>query len=205
MSRQSPHTFHIPVMGLAFTIDTPIKVARFGINSVVSIIEDNLIEKMRSHYYKELGERYCPITQDEVDYRAKRVTDYLNLTDRIVKEQIIRLKNSDFEDGSEINQYFEMLPENSDLKRIFKQMSNVKDPVDKLQLENWLREEIEPGSIDVNIMTKLDKNNLDENGNIIQDGSDAVAALRGYANSNLTNSSVILSAICFPAVWLAAF
>jgi len=194
MSRQSPHTFHIPVMGLAFTIDTPIKVARFGINSVVSIIEDNLIEKMRSHYYKELGERYCPITQDEVDYRAKRVTDYLNLTDRIVKEQIIRLKNSDFEDGSEINQYFEMLPENSDLKRIFKQMSNVKDPVDKLQLENWLREEIEPGSIDVNIMTKLDKNNLDENGNIIQDGSDAVAALRGYANSNLTNSSVILSA-----------
>jgi len=24
------HKFHIPVMGLAFTIDSPIKVARFG-------------------------------------------------------------------------------------------------------------------------------------------------------------------------------
>ena len=194
MSSHSPHTFHIPVMGLAFTIDTPIKVARFGINSVVSIIEDNLIEKMRSHYYKELGETYNPITQDETDYRAKRITDYLNLTDRIVKEQIIKLKNSDFEAGSEINQYFEMLPENSDLKSIFRQMNNISNVEDKLQLENWLREEIEPGSIDVNIMTKLDKNNLDENGNIIEDGSDAVSALRGYVNSNLTNSSVILSA-----------
>jgi hypothetical protein len=194
MSFNAPHTFHIPVMGLAFTIDTPIKVARFGINSVVSIIEDNLIEKMRSYYYKELGETYDPITSDEVDYRARRVTDYLNLTDRIVKEQIIKLKNLDFEPGSEINKYFEMLPDKSDLKRIYKQMDKVSDEVDKLQLENWLREEITPGSIDVNIMTKLDKNNLDEQGNIIEDGSDAVAALRGYANSNLTNSSVILSA-----------
>ena len=194
MSFHSPHTFHIPVMGLAFTIDTPIKVARFGINSVVSIIEDNLIEKMRSHYYKELGETYYPITKDEEDYRAKRVTDYLNLTDRIVKEQIIRLKNSDFEAGSEINQYFDMLPEESDLKSIYKQMNKVTHMEDKLQLENWLRDEIKPGSIDVNIMTKLDKNNLDENGNIIEDGSDAVAALRGYANSNLTDSSVVLSA-----------
>jgi hypothetical protein len=194
MSIHSPHTFHIPVMGLAFTIDTPIKVARFGINSVVSIIEDNLIEKMRSHYYKELGEMYYPITKGEDDYRAKRVTDYLNLTNRIVKEQVIKMKNSDFEIGSDINQYFEMLPEGSDLKRIYWQMNQVNNVEDRLQLENWLRDEIEPGSIDVNIMTKLDKNNLDDHGNIIEDGSDAVAALRGYANSNLTNSSVILSA-----------
>jgi hypothetical protein len=194
MSIHSPHTFHIPVMGLAFTIDTPIKVARFGINSVVSIIEDNLIEKMRSHYYKELGEIYHPITNDEDDYRARRVTDYLDLTNRIIKEQVIKMRNSDFEVGSDINQYFEMLPDGSDLKRIYRQMNHVSNVEDRLQLENWLRGEIEPGSIDVNIMTKLDKNNLDDQGNIIEDGSDAVAALRGYANSDLTNSSVILSA-----------
>lgn len=36
----SEHSFHIPVMGIAFTIDTPIKVARFGISSVISIVED---------------------------------------------------------------------------------------------------------------------------------------------------------------------
>ncbi len=43
-------------------------------------------------------------------------------------------------------------------------------------------------------MTKLDKNNLDEQNQVIEDGSDAVTALRGYVKSDLTNSSVILSA-----------
>ena len=34
-------------MGLAFTIDTPLKVAHYGINSVISIVDDDLVEKMR--------------------------------------------------------------------------------------------------------------------------------------------------------------
>ena len=37
------HTFHIPVMGTAFTADTPLKVAQYGIDSVVSIVDDVLI------------------------------------------------------------------------------------------------------------------------------------------------------------------
>jgi hypothetical protein len=190
----SPHTFHIPVMGLAFTIDTPVKVARFGISSVISIVEDNLIEKMREHYYKELNEPYHPITHHESDYRAKRITDYLNLVDRIVKNQVTKLRDEEFTPDSEITQYFEMLPEGSELKDIYNQMNKVSDGEDQLQLDNWLRDEIKPGRIDVNIMTKLDKNNLNEQNQVIEDGSDAVSALRGYAKSNLTNSSVILSA-----------
>ena len=43
----SVHQFHIPVMGLSFTIDSPVKVARYGIASTISIIEDKLIEIMR--------------------------------------------------------------------------------------------------------------------------------------------------------------
>ena len=81
------HTFHIPVMGLAYTIDTPIKVARYGINSVVSIIEDKLVEMMRQHYYKVYGCPYKAIAPTEEDYRAKRITDYLNLMNAIVKGQ----------------------------------------------------------------------------------------------------------------------
>ena len=194
MQLGTPHTFHIPVMGLAYTIDTPIKVARFGINSVISIIQDNLVEKMRSHYYAQMGEPYHPITTKEADYRAKRITDYLNLTDRMVKQQVEKLRNEAFETGSEINKYFDMLPDDSDLKDIYRKIPSLDNPDDREQLENWLREQITPGSIDVNIMTKLDRNNSDKQGNIIEDGSDAVAALRGYANSNLTNSSLILSA-----------
>ena len=34
MFKQDPqHTFHIPVMGTGYTIDTPLKVAHFGISS----------------------------------------------------------------------------------------------------------------------------------------------------------------------------
>ena len=69
------HKFHIPVMGLAYTIDTPIKVARFGISSAISIIEDRLVEMMRSHYYPAINLEYHPISTREEDYRAKRITD----------------------------------------------------------------------------------------------------------------------------------
>ena len=37
---KNKHTFHIPVMGTGFTIDTPIKVAKYGISSVVSLVDD---------------------------------------------------------------------------------------------------------------------------------------------------------------------
>ena len=61
MSYTTHHPFHIPVMGLAYTIDSPIKVARFGISSVISIVEDRLIEMMRKHYYPTINREYQPI------------------------------------------------------------------------------------------------------------------------------------------------
>lgn len=194
MTNSAIHSFHIPVMGLAYTIDTPIKVARFGISSVISIIEDNLIEKLRSYYSHYINEKYVPITPNEEDYRAKRITNYLNLVNRIVNEQVENLRVSAFEPDSEITKYFEMLPDGSDLRKVYELMVTLSDPEDRQQLENWLKSQIEPGSIDVNIMTKLDKNNTDRQGHTIEDGSDAVAALRGYVNSELVNSSIILSA-----------
>src|SRR5690606_174232 len=65
---------------------------------------------------------------------------------------------------------------------------------EKLSIEQFLRSRITPGNIDVNIMTKVDKNNPGRNGEVIEDSSDAVAALRGYAMSDLDNSSVVFSA-----------
>lgn len=191
---QPHHSFHIPVMGLAFTIDSPVKVARFGIPSVVSIIEDKLVEMMRKHYYGVLEEKFRPITNRDPDYRAKRIQDYLNLLNRMVNDQIEKLKVSAFKTGSEIVRYFEMLPDDSKLKQIYIRMIETTNESEKESLEIFLRSQIRPGSIDVNIMTKLDKNNYDENGVEIADNSDAVAALRGYATSNLFNSSIILSA-----------
>lgn len=188
------HSFHIPVMGLAFTIDSPVKVARFGIPSVISIVEDRLVEMMRKHYYEVLNEKFRPITNREPDFRARRIQDYLNLVNRIVNQQIEQLKQTAFRTGSEIVKYFEMLPEGSKLGQLYARMTQTENEAEKESLEIFLRSQIRPGSIDVNIMTKLDKNNYDETGAEIIDGSDAVAALRGYATSNLVNSSIILSA-----------
>ncbi len=113
----SPHQFHIPVMGIAYTIDTPVKVAHFGINSSISIIEDHLIEKMREYYYKLNNETFQPITKKEPNFRAKRITDYLNLISEEVKKKVEEVKTAAFSSTSEITKYFEMLPEVSELKQ----------------------------------------------------------------------------------------
>lgn len=68
-------------------------------------------------------------------------------------------------------------------------------------MENYLRNQVTPGSIDVNIMTKIDRDNLDKDNLIIKDGSDAVASLRGYINSDLTNSSIVFSAGMNPRLY----
>lgn len=199
----TPHQFHIPVMGIAFTIDTPIKVARFGISSVLSIVEDRLIETMRKHYAPMAGMSYIPIGVHEPDYRARRITDYLNLVEQIVSQQVERLKSQAFEAGSEIVKYFELLPDQSEVKARFLSMLQTTDEKEKQARQDALREQIKPGSIDVNIMTKVDREHYDETGTPIPEGSDAVAALRGYANSNLTHSAIVFSAGLNPRLFNA--
>lgn len=190
---KSIHKFHIPVMGLAFTIDSPLKVARYGIASTISIIEDKLVELMRLHYYKERKESYVPITPAQDDYRARRITDYLDLVNRIVREQTEKLKTSTFEVGSEISKYIDMLPSKSELRQLYKEMKSG-DDVTRAALDKMIRSRITAGAIDVNIMTKVDKENHGKDGQITPDSSDALTALRGYANSSLSNSSIIFSA-----------
>jgi len=197
----SGHTFHIPVMGLAYTIDTPVKVARFGISSVLSIIEDRLIESMRAHYYPKLDLPYEPITKQEPDYRAKRVTDYLNLLQAIVYDQMSKLKIEAFEIGTDITKYFEMLPDNSIIKNMYLDMIECSHPSERAEKQAQLREKIVAGRIDVNILTKVDGETYDKNGDIIADGSNAVTVLRGYIMSDLRNSAIILSAGMNPRLY----
>ena len=188
------HTFHIPVMGTGFSIDTPIKVAKYGISSVISIVDDFLIEDMRKYYCGVTGEEYVPITKYEEDYRARRITAYLNLVDRIVKKQFEELKASAFEAGTEITKYFRLLPDQSPLKVFYEQMLKTADPKEKQKLQEALRQCIKPGDINVNIMTKLDRMNYAPDGTeLSSEFSDALAALRGYAQSTLT-SAIVFSA-----------
>ena len=63
----------------------------------------------------------------------------------------------------------------------------------KENIQNYIESHLFPGEIDVNIMTKLDKDNFIKNEQLPIEFNDAHAALRGFANSNL-ESSVVLSA-----------
>jgi hypothetical protein len=188
------HTFHIPVMGLGYTIDTPLKVARFGISSVISIIEHELIEKMRKFHSHENGETFHPITEKEEDYRATRITEYLNLLDRLIKNQVEKLRAEPFSVGSEIMKYFELLPETSPIKKLYIGMLQLADSSVKEQIQAQLRNSIVAGSIDVNVMAKVDKTHYDENGEMLpKEFSDALTSLRGYAKSDLS-SGIVFSA-----------
>lgn len=188
-------------MGLAFTIDSPVKVAAFGISSALSIIEDNLIETMRKYYYQDSGEIYVPISSKEENYRSRRITDYLDLVNRNVQNRLEKIRNSAFETGSDLVKYFEMLPENSGLKEKYQEFIKTGDAELKKTLEKLLRKEVTAGAIEVNIMTKVDKNNFDKSGELIENGSDALEALKAYAQSSLDNSAVIFSAGMNPRLY----
>jgi hypothetical protein len=124
----------------------------------------------------------------------------LNLVNSIVQTQIEKIKKASFEKGSEIVKYFELLPDDSMLKKLYLQSVGTTDLNEKIKIEELLRNQVTPGSIDVNIMTKIDRD-LYKNGEIVQDESEALEALKGYANSNLKNSSVIFSAGMNPRLY----
>lgn len=181
-------------MGLGYTIDTPLSVARFGISSVVSIVEDDLVEQMRAVHAERQGEVYVPIPKADVDHRAKRITAYLNLLQRTVQSQVATLRAGAFDTGAEIDRYFELLPASSPARALFDRMRRVPAGHERVALQQALRDHVVAGAIDVNIMTKCDRTNHDAAGAVLPaEYADAHAALRGFARSGLS-SSVVFSA-----------
>jgi hypothetical protein len=194
------HTFHIPVLGLGYSIDTPLKVARYGISSVLSIVDDELIERMRE-FHTSPSEKFVPIDKSTADYRAKRITAYLNLVEKLVNKQFEKLKREPFEADSDLCRYFELLPESSQLKQGYDLMMEYPDGERKHIFQAILCEKMTKGSIDVNIMSKVDKMNFTADGSFTGNANtDAMSALRGFAESSL-QSSLILSAGMNPRLY----
>lgn len=191
------HTFSIPVMGLGYTIDTPVRVAHFGISSVISLVDDILMEKMREFYSQKFDIPYQTITNKVEDFRAKRITAYLNLVDELVNRKYDELVDSLHKKESDLEKYFELLPDSKQIREKFNHLMENKSLTD---VKNWLRTTLRPGSIDVNIMTKLDKANYLNREQLPAEYNDAHAALRGFANSKLS-SSLVLSAGMNPRLY----
>jgi hypothetical protein len=195
------HTFHIPVLGLGYSIDTPLKVAHYGISSAISIVDDELVERMREYHAKQHNQVYTPIPKSSPDSRARRITAYLNLVNDLVNDQFEKLKDQPFEPGNDLCRYFELLPETSQLRQGYELMMEYPEGERKTIFQNILRRYMVKGNIDINIMAKVDKMNFTADGEYMGDeNTDALASLRGFAESKL-QSSVVLSAGMNPRLY----
>ncbi|MBS2097698.1 hypothetical protein [Carboxylicivirga linearis] len=198
MSIFKQHTFHIPVLGLGYTLDTPIKVAPLGISSVISLVDDALMEQLREFYSKQFNLPFQAISEKAEDFRAERITSYLNMVDDIVSTKVANLKQAAFEKGSEFEKYINLLPNFSEIAKKWNLAEKSKEV--KEDFKHWIQDHLHIGDIDVNIMTKLDKTNYKAGEELPIEYNDAHAALRGFANSKL-NSSIVLSAGMSPRLY----
>ncbi|MEP1956050.1 MAG: hypothetical protein ABJJ26_14020, partial [Algoriphagus sp.] len=134
------------------------------------------------------------------DYRAKRVTAYLDLTQSLVEEQFNKLISTDWSNSTEFHKYLNLLPENAELLNLFAKLETATE-AEKFQLKEEFKSKLSMGAVDVNIMTKVDKLNYDKDGQELpREYSDALSALRGFAQSK-AKGSVVFSAGMNPALY----
>lgn len=195
------HYLHIPIMGTGFTIDTALRVARFGISSVLSLVDDLLIERIRKHYAAQYGLPFESIGPGQPDARARRITAYLDMVEIIVNRQIEEIRALPFEAGNDKIKYFELLPDTSSTKKLYLTYLATLEGPEKRQLEMDLNQAIVPGKIDCNIMTKLDRITYDREGHAMSmEHADAKSALRGFANSTI-RADIVFSAGINPTLY----
>ena len=182
------HRFHVPVMGIGFTVDSALRVARFGISTVISLADDRLCERVRRHYCGALGLPCEPITAHDPDARAKRIAAWLDLVDDVTAGQLEDLKEQPYQPGTDKWRYVSLLPDTSPVKQRFLRGEDASA-------------ELRRGAIDVNIMTKVDAATYAADGSVRDpEYSLAKASLRGFALSKL-QGSVVLSAGVNPSLF----
>lgn len=188
------HHFHIPVMGTGHSVDSPVRVAHLGIDSVISVVDDTLLEKIRKYYANVYSLPYQNIGRTADDSRARRVAAYLETVQEIVNKHFEQLKTMPLLAHSEKDRYFKLLPDSHPLKISYQFLTSLTDPQKRAEHIEKLTRQMKPGSVDVNIMAKVDSLRADKNNKpLAAEFSDACAALRGYAMSSLS-SKLVLSA-----------
>lgn len=191
---QTLHQFHIPVMGTGHSADTPLRLAPLGITSVMSLVDDLLLERLRRHYSARHGRPYAEIGRHEPDGRARRVTAWLDLVADLVAERMEAVRRLPFFEANDKARYFSLLPDVSPLKAAHRALMAMPAGPARDTAADALARRMEPGAADVNIMVKLDRMPYDRFGRPQGDlFTDAKAALRGVAESRL-NAAVVFSA-----------
>jgi hypothetical protein len=196
---RSNHSFHIPVMGVSFTIDSPLRIGRYGIDSVMSLGDDNLLEDLRKSWCAKRGDGFTPIAKNAPQARSRRVQAWCDLVADELNAQMLRLRREPMAPGLDIWRYFTLLPE-GDLKQAWRNANELPEGPARQKAYSILMTRMTPGHADVNIMTKVDRDTLPD-GSIRPKGeSDALAGLLGFANSRLS-SAVVFSAGINPRLY----
>ena len=128
-------------MGIGFTIDSPLKVAQYGIDSVISLVDDILLEKLRKMYSDKFEIPYSEISNKIDDFRAKRITSYLNLMNDLVNTKFEELKNITTEKSIELKKYINMLPDGSTLKEEFNKL--ISNDINFSEIKSWARKTLQ--------------------------------------------------------------
>ncbi len=183
-------------MGTGFSIDTPIRVGHLCIDSVISIVDDLLVERIRKQYCAEYGLDFHSISRNAEDGRARRIAAYLDMVQEIVTRKFNDIRDASLSYSAEKQRYFELMEDSHPLKSLYLRFISVSDESEKQALEADLTAAMRPGVIDVNIMSKVDR--LDPANEL----SDAVAALKGFVMSKV-EAAVVLSAGFNPRLYSA--
>lgn len=172
------HKIHIPVMGICYTADTPVRVAHLGITSVISLVDDGLLEEYRMAYAERLGlDLGSPQTT-----RIGRIRSYLDFIADEVERKFTRLCACRFDGGSDKDLYFLMLPLDSRLRVEYDGIF-AKTGLARIAAEAALTEKMEPGEIQANIMVGLNHEEA------------AFDAVRGFAASKVAGALVLSAGV----------
>lgn len=184
------HNIHIPVMGICYTADTPIRVAQYGIASVISLVDDGLLEEYRMAYGARLGRDVGPAEAS----RAARIRAYLDFVASEVEEKFRKLCGLRIAGGKDAfavgtagglnakDKYFLMLPADSPLRAEYESVCGISG-LRRVAAEADLTKKMEAGEIQANIMVNLNHENA------------AIEAVRGFAKSKVCGSLVLSAGI----------
>lgn len=190
------HDIHIPVMGICYTADTPVRVAHMGLTSVISLVDDGLLEEYRMAY----GERLGVDVGSPQTTRIGRIRAYLDFVAEEVDRKFDWIRGLRIagcvESGALSNsgmtgvagclndkdRYFLMLPAHSPLRAEYEQVCALSG-LRRVAAEVALTEKMECGEIQANIMVNLNHEEA------------ALDAVRGFAASKVKGSLVFSAGV----------
>lgn len=79
----------------------------------MSIVDDILIEKICKYYSQKYSIEVEEVSKKDVYARSKRITNYLNLVEKIVHLKLNEIKQLPLSGQNEKTKYFELLPDDS--------------------------------------------------------------------------------------------